>query len=161
MKRFILLLGAACLALVAGSVAVASSKLITVKLPAELTYSEARPGVQRAVLWGDPGKGQWGGLALRKAGFAEDWHTHSNELRLFVVSGVARLEGTSRGVVDLEPQSYVEIPAHVRHRMTCTEGADCSWLVLQPGRYDMLPEGSASMEPPDDRAMDDDYYFTP
>jgi mannose-6-phosphate isomerase-like protein (cupin superfamily) len=162
MKRVVLFLGAAGLALAAGAVAVASSKLVTVKQPSELSFAAVRPGAEQAVLWGNPKTGEWGGVARRSAGNAEAWHTHSHDLRLVVLSGTARVEGTAQGSVELEPSSYVDIPAYARHRLICGSGADCTWLVQQTGSFDMLPEGSASIRPTaSEEAFDEAYYMVP
>ena len=153
--RFLVVTG---LALGVGVAAHAGSKMITVKQVSELSFKSSSPGAERAVLWGNPEKGEWGGISRRMPGVAEPWHTHSHDLRLVVLTGTAHIEGTAEGSRELSPSSFVDIPAYVRHRAICGAQQECTWLVVQSGRFDMLPEGSASVKAVEKDPFSEDSY---
>lgn len=153
MKRILTgALVAACLC-VAGSAAAADAKAPAKKAakPAAPAYkawaasdlkwadAEGVKGVSGSVLWGDPTKGEYAAMQKFVAGTDMGWHTHTNRLRLVVVSGTLVVEVKGQAAKELGPGSYADDPGHIAHRTNCKVGADCVFFVHQHGKFDLIP----------------------
>lgn len=153
MKRILMgALVAACVC-VAGSAAAEAAKAPARKAakPAAPVYktwaasdlkwadTEGAKGVSGTVLWGDPTKGEYGSINKFVAGTDMGWHTHTNRLRLVVLSGTLVIEVKGQPAKELGAGSYADDPGRVLHRTSCKVGADCLFFVHQHGKFDLLP----------------------
>jgi quercetin dioxygenase-like cupin family protein len=96
-------------------------------------------GVQMAVLWGDPKKGEYGSINKFAAGTDMGWHTHTNRVRLVVVSGTLVIEVKGQPAKELGPGAFADDPGKVVHHTSCKAGADCIFFVHQHGKFDLIP----------------------
>jgi hypothetical protein len=96
------------------------------------------PGVQVAVLWGDPAKGAFGALHKFVAGFAVPLHFHSAGYRGVVVSGtfLQTVEGESEK--SLTAGSYFAYTGKKKHVSKCAEGAECVVFIDSGGAWDVV-----------------------
>ena len=102
--------------------------------------AEAAKGVSGSVLWGDPTKGEYGAMQKFVAGTDMGWHTHTNRVRLVVVSGTLTIEVKGQPVKELGPGSFADDPGKTVHRTQCKAGQDCVFFVHQHGKFDLIPE---------------------
>ncbi len=104
------------------------------------------PGVQMAVLWGDPAKGAFGALHRFTAGFSVPLHFHSAGYRCVVVSGtlVQTVEGEAER--SLTSGSYVAYTGKKKHSTKCAPGAECVVFIDAGGAWDVVlaDEGKAA-----------------
>ncbi len=96
------------------------------------------PGVQVAVLWGDPARGAFGALHKFVAGFAVPLHFHSAGYRGVVVSGtfLQTVEGESEK--SLTAGSYFSYTGKKKHVSKCAPGAECVVFIDSGGAWDVV-----------------------
>jgi quercetin dioxygenase-like cupin family protein len=96
------------------------------------------PGVQMAVLGGNPGKGPHHSMLKFAGGFSAPVHHHSSDHYGTVVSGTLVL------VVDgkdnkLPSGSYFAFTGKAKHATRCEAGADCVVAIDARGKWDVVP----------------------
>jgi anti-sigma factor ChrR (cupin superfamily) len=96
------------------------------------------PGVQMAVLWGDPAKGAFGALHKFTPGFSVPLHFHSAGYRCVVISGtfIQAVEGEAEK--SLTSGSYVAYTGKKKHATKCAPGAECVVLIDSGGAWDVV-----------------------
>jgi beta-alanine degradation protein BauB len=100
---------------------------------------EDAPGVQLAMLWGDPAAGAFGAFMLLPAGFDSPLHTHTHPMKVVFVSGTYIQEPDGEPVVHLGPGSFMMQPGgDYRHRTSCDTDSDCVFFVESAGAFDMF-----------------------
>ena len=96
------------------------------------------PGVKVADLWGDHTKGAFGALFKLPAGFAAPLHTHTNVMKLVIISGTYIQAPEGKPEFRLGPGSYLWQPAgNYRHTTSCDPAADCVFFVEGGGKFDL------------------------
>lgn len=106
----------------------------------DLKFADApMKGVQTAPLWGDSSKGEYGAINKFAAGTDMGWHTHTNRVRLVMISGTLVIEVKGQPAKELTAGAYADDPGKVVHKTTCKAGADCIFFVHQHGKFDFLP----------------------
>ena len=102
------------------------------------TYTEKFPGVQMAVVWGDPEKGRHGTFTKFTPGYDAGMHTHTNDVWCLVIKG-AYLYKDDAGEKRVGPGEFIRIPGGHKHWSggDKTEGA----LFYQEGseKFDKIP----------------------
>lgn len=100
------------------------------------------PGVQMAVLGGDPAKGPHHAMLKLAGGFAAPLHHHSSDHYVNVISGtlVLTVDGKEHR---LPAGSYFSFLGKKKHLTKCEAGADCVLAMDTRGKWDVLPEKSA------------------
>lgn len=101
-----------------------------------ISFSEVIPGVSKAVLWGDPGKGPYATLTKFAKGTKNALHTHTRDIRLVVVSGTL-VEDFGNGPQRLGPGSYVFEPAGKPHTNGAGDDAECVFVEQSDGPFDI------------------------
>jgi len=96
-------------------------------------------GIQISALWGDPKKGEYGAMEKFAPGTDMGWHTHTNRVRLVMVSGTLVIEVKGQPAKELGPGAFADDPGKVVHRTSCKAGADCIFFVHQHGKFDLIP----------------------
>ena len=117
----------------------AKERKTTVLWPAadiKWTENAESKGLWAATLWGDSTKGAYGALQKWAAGTVVPMHTHTYASKGVVISGTLNvtIDGKS---TDLGAGSYVSIPGGQPHISKCNPGADCVFLLEQPGAGDL------------------------
>ena len=98
------------------------------------------PGVKIADLWGDHTKGAYGAFIKFPAGFAAPLHTHTNAMKIVIVSGtfIAGPEGNPE--VRLGAGSYFWQPGgNYRHTTGCDKASECVFFAESAGEFDLKP----------------------
>lgn len=100
---------------------------------------EGAPGVQLATLWGEPFNGAFGAFFKLPAGFAAPLHTHTNPMKLVIVSGTYVQQPAGSDAFRLGPGSYLMQPGgDYRHTTSCDPAADCLFFVESEGAFDLF-----------------------
>jgi hypothetical protein len=84
-----------------------------------------RPGMQFAVLSGDPKTGEYTQIRKVPAGTDNPLHAHSSELKNVIISGVWYTGKDAASAKDFGPGSVVMMPANWAHVSGCRTGSDC------------------------------------
>ena len=153
-KRWMLVaFGTAVCAAMAIAVAIApagasdAKSVVPVVVPADkLDWKDnpALPGMKIAVLWGDPKTGPYAAVKRVPAGTVLGLHTHSQDQRTVMISGVMELTIGAGERQDMTAGSYAFIPGNVGHVAACKAGADCVYFEEQPGPSDLKKVAPAS-----------------
>jgi hypothetical protein len=98
-----------------------------------------RPGMQFAILSGDPKTGAYTQMRKVPAGTDNGLHSHSSEIKNVIISGVW-YTGTDAGTAkDFGPGSVVLMPGNWAHVSGCRAGSDCVFYQEGKGKFDFKP----------------------
>jgi quercetin dioxygenase-like cupin family protein len=99
------------------------------------------PGVQMAVLSGNPAKGPHHSMLKFAGGFAAPLHHHSSDHYGTVVSGnlVLVVDGKEN---KLPAGSYFSFTGKAKHETRCAAGADCVLAIDARGKWDVVAAGA-------------------
>ena len=98
------------------------------------------PGVKVADLWGNHTKGAFGAFFKFPAGFAAPLHTHTNDMKVVIVSGTFIQAPEGKPEFRLGPGSYFFQPGgNYRHTTSCDAAAECVFFVEGRGKFDLKP----------------------
>ena len=98
------------------------------------------PGVKVADLWGNHTKGAFGAFFKFPAGFAAPLHTHTNDMKVVIVSGTFVQAPEGKPEFRLGPGSYFLQPGgNYRHTTSCDAAAECVFFVEGRGKFDLKP----------------------
>jgi len=98
------------------------------------------PGIQFVDLWGDHTKGAFGMLVKFPAGTDAPLHSHTNNMRVVVVSGTFIHTPEGKAAIRLGPGSYLMQPGHgYKHVTGCDKASECIIFTESSGAFDMLP----------------------
>ena len=96
------------------------------------------PGVKIADLWGNHAKGAYGAFIKLPAGFAAPLHTHTNAMKLVIVSGTYIQAPEGKPEVRLGAGSYLMQPGgNYRHTTSCDKASECLFFVESKGKFDL------------------------
>jgi len=98
------------------------------------------PGVKIADLWGNHTKGAYGAFIKFPAGFAAPLHTHTNAMKIVIVSGTFIQGPEGKPEVRLGAGSYLSQPGgNYRHTTSCDKASDCLFFAESNGKFDLKP----------------------
>jgi len=98
-----------------------------------------RPGMQFAVLSGDPTIGPYTQMRKVPAGTNNGLHAHSSELTNVIISGVWFTGTDQSSAKDFGPGSVVMMPGGWVHVSGCRSGSDCVFYQAGKGKFDFKP----------------------
>jgi anti-sigma factor ChrR (cupin superfamily) len=102
------------------------------------------PGVKSADVWGDHTKGAFGGFTKFPAGFTAPLHTHTNGMKIVVISGTFIHTPEGKPEVRLGPGSYLFQPGgNYRHTTSCDKASECLFFIQSTGKFDLIPAEAA------------------
>ena len=102
------------------------------------------PGVKIADVWGDHTKGAYGAFIKFPAGFAAPLHTHTNDLKIVVVSGTFVQAPEGKPEFRLGPGSYEMQPGgSYKHTTGCDKASECVIFSQSAGKFDFKPVETA------------------
>ncbi len=88
------------------------------------------PGVKITDLWGDHAKGAFGAFIKLPAGSEAPLHTHTNAMKLAIVSGTYIQAPEGKPEFRLGPGSYLMQPGgNYRHTTSCDKASECVFFV--------------------------------
>ena len=96
------------------------------------------PGVKIADVWGNHTKGAYGAFIKFPAGFTTPLHTHTNAVKIVIVSGTYIQAPEGKPEVRLAPGSYMTQPGgNYRHTTSCDKASECVFFVESNGKFDL------------------------
>lgn len=98
-----------------------------------------RPGMQFSVLSGDPKTGEYTQIRKVPGGTDNPLHSHSNELKNVIISGVWYTGSDFASAKDFGPGSVVMMPAKWVHVSGCRPGPECVFYQEGKGKFDFVP----------------------
>ena len=105
-----------------------------------------RPGMQFAILSGDPKSGAYTQMRKVPAGTDNGLHSHSSEIKNVIISGVWYTGTTEATAKDFGPGSIVLMPANWTHVSGCRAGSDCLFYQEGKNKFDFKPRQTKSSE---------------
>jgi len=124
-----------------------ASKLVAIS-SADLKWMDldpkGAPGVKVADVWGDHAKGAYGAFIKFPAGFAAPLHTHTNDLKIVVISGTFVQAPEGKPEFRLGPGSYEMQPGgSYKHTTACDKASECVIFSQGAGKFDFKPVEAA------------------
>ena len=117
-----------------------SGDLIWVQLAPQMD-----PGIRIADVWGDHTKTGFGAFLEFPAGFLSPLHTHTNDIKIVVISGTYTQAPEGKPAVRLGPGSYAFQPGgNYKHVSGCDKASKCELFIESTGPFDLLPVGTAA-----------------
>ena len=102
------------------------------------------PGVKIADVWGDHTKGAYGAFLKFPAGFVAPLHTHTNAIKIVVLSGTYMQTPDGKAEARLGPGSYAFQPGgNYKHISACDKASECELFIQSTGKFDLKPVGAA------------------
>jgi quercetin dioxygenase-like cupin family protein len=98
------------------------------------------PGVKSADVWGDHTQGAFGGFTKFPAGYVAPLHTHTNDLKIVVISGTFIHTPEGKPAARLGPGSYLmQSGGNYRHTTACDKASECLFFIQSTGKFDLIP----------------------
>jgi len=144
MRIFLFVLAVACVSirlLAQESAQTSQSKTPFMISFADLKWVELpeRKGMQFALLSGDPKTGPYTQIRKVPAGTDNPLHSHSNEIKNVIISGVWYTGANTSSAKDFGPGSVVIMPGDWLHVSGCRPGSDCVFYQEGKGKFDFKP----------------------
>ena len=102
-----------------------------------------RPGMQIAVLSGDPTTGAYTQMRKVPAGTDNPLHSHSSEIKNVIISGVWYTGADSASAKDFGPGSIIVMPGNWVHVSGCRAGSECVFYQEGKGKFDFKAASKA------------------
>ena len=103
-----------------------------------------RPGMQFAVLTGDPKAGPYTQIRKVPAGTANPLHSHTSDLTNVIISGTWYTGAEEASAKDFGPGSVVYMPGNWVHVSGCRAGSDCVFYQDGKGKFDFQAASTKS-----------------
>ena len=125
------------------------SKTPIVKPAADMKWTDLDPvhgpGVKVSDVSGDHTKGAFSAFMKFPAGFAAPLHTHTNAVKIVVVSGTFVQQPEGGTEFRLGPGSYLFQPGgEYKHTTACDKASDCVIFAEGIGKFDLKPVAAAA-----------------
>ena len=105
-----------------------------------------RPGMQFTVLSGDPKTGAYMQMRKVPGGTDNALHSHSNELKNVIISGVWYTGTNAASAKDFGPGSIVIMPGNWVHVSGCRADSDCVFYQEGKGKFDFKASKTKSAD---------------
>lgn len=105
-----------------------------------------RPGMQFVVVSGDPKTGTYTQMRKVPAGTDNGLHSHSNELKNVIISGVWFTGADAASAKDFGPGSIVVMPGNWVHVSGCRAGSECVFYQEGKGKFDFKASQTKSSD---------------
>jgi len=102
-----------------------------------------RPGMQLAVLTGDPNVGAYTEIRKVPAGTNNPLHSHSAGITNVLISGVWYTGADEASAKDFGPGSVIFMPGGWLHVSGCRPGSDCVFYQEGDGKFDYNPASTS------------------
>lgn len=98
------------------------------------------PGVKIADVWGDHTKSGYGAFLKFPPGFLSPLHTHTNAIKIVVISGTYIQTPEGQSEHRMGPGSYVFQPGgNYKHISACDKASECLLFIESAGKFDLKP----------------------
>ncbi len=102
------------------------------------------PGVKIADVWGEHARGGYRAFLKFPAGFAAPLHTHTNAIKIVVISGTYIQTPEGKSEMRMGPGSYVFQPGgSYKHLSACDKASECLLFIESTGKFDLKPVEAA------------------
>lgn len=109
-----------------------------------------RPGMQFALLSGDPSSGPYTQMRKVPGGTDNPLHSHSSEIKNVIVKGIWYTGTNAASAKDFGPGSIVIMPGNWVHVSGCRPGSECLFYQEGKGKFDFkASDGKASEMKPE------------
>ena len=100
----------------------------------------AFPGIRIVDVWGDHAKSGYGAFLEFPAGFLSPLHTHTDDIKIVVISGTYTQAPEGKETVRLGPGSYAFQPGgSYKHISGCDKASKCLLFIESTGPFDLMP----------------------
>ncbi len=96
-------------------------------------------GAMVSSLWGDMSKGGYGAFVKLPAGFVTPLHTHSNDLKIVIISGTMIHTPQGGSEKSYGAGSYLFVPSTDVHTTRIGADAPCVLFQESAGKFDLKP----------------------
>lgn len=101
---------------------------------------QMNPGIMIADVWGDHAKSGYGSFLKFPAGFLSPLHTHTDDIKIVVISGTYTQQPEGGTTARLGPGSYAFQPGgSYKHISGCDKASDCVIFIESTGPFDLKP----------------------
>ena len=101
---------------------------------------QMNPGILIADVWGDHAKAGYGAFLKFPPGFLSPLHTHTDDIRIVVISGTYTQQPEGKATVRLGPGSYALQPGgSYKHVSGCDKASECLLFIESTGPFDLKP----------------------
>jgi quercetin dioxygenase-like cupin family protein len=134
----VLCIGSAVSVSVGDETAKAAAKAPIMQSFATLKWSALpeRPGMEFAVLSGDPKSGSYTQIRKVPAGTSNPIHSHSSDLTNVIISGTWYTGADDASAKDFGPGSVIFMPGNWIHVSGCRPGSECVFYQDGKGKFD-------------------------
>jgi Domain of unknown function (DUF4437) len=102
------------------------------------------PGIKIVDVWGNHATSGYGAFLKFPAGFLSPLHTHTNDIKIVVISGTYTQAPEGKPTVRLGPGSYAFQPGgSYKHISGCDQASECLLFIESTGPFDLLPVEAA------------------
>jgi anti-sigma factor ChrR (cupin superfamily) len=110
--------------------------------PGDLKWGDLNPtmapGVKIADVWGDHTKAGFGAFLTFPPGFLAPLHTHTNAIKIVVISGTYIQTPEGKAEMRMGPGSYVFQPGGgYKHISACDKASECLLFIESTGPFDL------------------------
>lgn len=98
-----------------------------------------RPGMEYAVLSGDPRSGPYSQIRKVPGGTSNPPHSHGNTLTNVIIRGTWYTGVDESSARDFGPGSVIVMPGDWMHVSGCRPGSDCVFYQQGAGKFDFKP----------------------
>jgi hypothetical protein len=124
----------------------ASTPMMVAFADLKWTALPERPGMQFALLSGDPKTGPYTQMRKVPAGTDNALHSHSSDIKNVIISGVWYTGTDAATAKDFGPGSIVMMPGNWPHVSGCRAGSDCLFYQEGKGMFDFKPANTKTSE---------------
>lgn len=102
------------------------------------------PGIKIVDVWGDHTKSGYGAFLRFPAGFLSPLHTHTDSIKIVVISGTYTQAPEGKATMRLGPGSYAFQPGgDYKHISGCDRASECLLFIESTGKFDLIPVETA------------------
>jgi hypothetical protein len=118
------------------------------RLKWEQLAPQLNPGIMIADIWGDHAKSGYGSFLKFPAGFLSAPHTHTNNIRIVVISGTYTQQPEGKETMRMGPGSFVFQPGgSYEHVSGCDAASECLLFIQSTGPFDLVPTAAPAVTP--------------
>ena len=121
------------------------------KRSGDLIWTElnpAFPGIRIVDVWGDHTTSGYGAFLEFPAGFLSPLHTHTDDIKIVVISGTYTQAPEGKETVRLGPGSYAFQPGgSYKHVSGCDKASKCLLFIESTGPFDLIPAQTPKAPP--------------
>ena len=105
-----------------------------------MDLNPAFPGIKIVDVWGDHTTSGYGAFLRFPPGFLSPLHTHTDAIKIVVISGTYTQAPEGKPTARLGPGSYAFQPGGTyKHVSGCDKASECLLFIESTGPFDLIP----------------------